>query len=41
MFNLQLVEGEEVSSHAQSLELMKELGFHIIPFTGGLPPLTR
>lgn len=32
VFNLQLVEGEKVTSHAQSLELMKELGFHIIPF---------
>ena len=32
VFNLQLVEGETVTSHAQSLELMKELGFHIIPF---------
>ncbi len=32
VFNLQLLEGEEVSSHAESLEYMKELGFHIIPF---------
>lgn len=32
VFNLQLIEGEEVTSHVQSLELMKELGFHIIPF---------
>ncbi len=32
LFNLQLVEGETVSSHAASLEYMKELGLHIIPF---------
>ena len=32
VFNLQLLEGEAVDSHAASLELMKELGFHIIPF---------
>ncbi len=32
VFNLQLLEGETVDSHAASLELMKELGFHIIPF---------
>ena len=31
-FNLQLIEGETVSSHAQSLELMRELGIHMIPF---------
>lgn len=32
VFNLQLIEGETISSHAESLERMKELGFHIIPF---------
>ncbi len=32
VFNLQLLEGESVDSHAASLEKMKELGFHIIPF---------
>ena len=32
VFNLQLIEGETVASHASSLECMKELGFHIIPF---------
>ncbi|MCI9414087.1 MAG: NAD-dependent DNA ligase LigA [Clostridiales bacterium] len=32
IFNLQLVEGEEVGSHARSLELMKELGLNTIPF---------
>lgn len=32
VFNLQLVSGEEVTSHAQSLELMRELGFSVIPF---------
>ena len=32
IFNLQLLEGETVSSHAESLELMKALGFSIIPF---------
>lgn len=31
-FNLQLIEGETVFSHAQSLELMRELGIHMIPF---------
>jgi DNA ligase (NAD+) len=32
VFNLQLVEGEEINSHAKSLEFMKELGFPIVPF---------
>ena len=39
MFNLQLLEGETVSSHADSLERMRELGFSVIPFyrrTGSL-----
>ena len=31
-FNVQLVEGEEMSSHAKSLERIKELGFPIAPF---------
>lgn len=32
VFNLQLAEGVTVNSHAESLELMKRLGFNIIPF---------
>ncbi|MBQ4333103.1 MAG: NAD-dependent DNA ligase LigA [Clostridia bacterium] len=32
VFNLQLLEGEGVHSHADSLRLMKELGFPVIPF---------
>ena len=32
IFNLQLIEGETLHSHAQSLERMRELGFHVIPF---------
>ncbi len=32
VFNLQLVEGVEISGHAQSLEWMKELGLPVIPF---------
>ena len=32
IFNLQLIEGEEVSGHAASLERMRELGFPVIPF---------
>ncbi len=32
VFNLQLLEGEAVSAHAESLEFMKELGFPMIPF---------
>lgn len=32
VFNLQLVEGEEVTAHADSLERMRELGFSVIPF---------
>ena len=32
VFNLQLVEGEDISGHAASLERMRELGFPVIPF---------
>ncbi|MBR2338302.1 MAG: NAD-dependent DNA ligase LigA [Clostridia bacterium] len=32
VFNLQLLEGADVSAHAESLELMRELGFSVIPF---------
>ena len=32
VFNLQRIVGETVDSHAASLECMKQLGFHIIPF---------
>lgn len=32
VFNLQLIEGEELTAHAVSLERMRELGFSIIPF---------
>lgn len=32
IFNLQLVEGERVDSHEQSLKLIKELGLPVIPF---------
>lgn len=32
IFNLQLIEGEELLSHAASLERMRELGFPVIPF---------
>lgn len=32
VFNLQLIEGVEITSHAQSIELIKELGFSTIPF---------
>mgnify|MGYP002541493766 CR=1 FL=1 len=32
VFNLQLVEGEDIHSHAASLERMREWGFPIIPF---------
>lgn len=32
VFNLQLIEGEEVHTHAESLERMRELGFPVIPF---------
>lgn len=31
-FNVQLIEGEEMSSHAKSLERIKELGVPIVPF---------
>ena len=31
-FNVQLIEGEEMSSHAKSLERIKELGFPVVPF---------
>ncbi len=32
VFNLQLIEGEQVLSHTHSLERMKELGFSVVPF---------
>ena len=32
VFNLQLIVGEEIVSHDQSLARMEQLGFHIIPF---------
>ena len=32
VFNVQQVDGEELSSHTQSLEFLKELGFNILPF---------
>ncbi len=32
VFNLQLVEGAEITSHAQSLEWMAQLGLPVIPF---------
>lgn len=32
VFNIQQVEGEEISGHYQSLEYLKELGFKTIPF---------
>lgn len=32
VFNLQLIEGEKITSHAASLERMRELGFSVIPF---------
>ncbi len=32
VFNMQLIEGERVSAHAESIELMRELGFSVIPF---------
>ena len=32
VFNLQLIEGEEIHGHAASLERMRELGFPVIPF---------
>lgn len=32
MFNVQLIEGETLTSHAESLERMKQLGFPVIPF---------
>ncbi len=31
-FNIQQIEGEEISSHSQSLELISSLGFKTIPF---------
>lgn len=31
-FNMQLVEGEQVLGHAESLERMKELGLSVVPF---------
>ncbi len=32
VFNLQLVEGEEILSHSHSLRRMEELGFPVVPF---------
>lgn len=32
VFNMQLVEGEEIFSHSQSLERMAQLGFPVVPF---------
>ncbi len=32
VFNLQMIEGEEVTAHAASLERLRELGFSVIPF---------
>lgn len=32
VFNLQLIEGEEITGHAQSLKRLKQLGFPMIPF---------
>lgn len=32
VFNMQLIEGEEVVAHAASIERMRELGFAVIPF---------
>ncbi len=31
VFNLQLIEGEEITSHSQSLKLLEELGFTVSP----------
>ncbi|MBE6757250.1 MAG: NAD-dependent DNA ligase LigA [Ruminococcaceae bacterium] len=32
VFNLQMIEGETVRSHDESLSRMEDLGFHIVPF---------
>ncbi len=32
VFNIQQIEGEEITSHKQSLEFLKELGFTVLPF---------
>ncbi len=32
VFNMQLIEGEDMTSHAQSLARMAELGFPVVPF---------
>lgn len=32
VFNLQLMEGERVQTHAESLECMRDLGFRVVPF---------
>lgn len=32
LFNIQRIEGEELSSHKQSLDFIKELGFNTVPF---------
>ena len=33
IFNIQQIEGREITSHRQSLELLRELGFHVIDDT--------
>ena len=32
VFNLQRIEGEDITSHDRSLSRMEELGFHVVPF---------
>ena len=32
VFNIQQIEGEELTSHTQSLEFLRELGFTVLPF---------
>ncbi len=32
VFNVQQIEGEELTSHKQSLDFLNELGFHTVPF---------
>ncbi len=32
VFNIQQIQGEELTAHKQSLDYLKELGFHVIPF---------
>ncbi|MBR5558688.1 MAG: NAD-dependent DNA ligase LigA [Oscillospiraceae bacterium] len=31
IFNVQLIEGKEFETHSQSLDYLKELGFHVVP----------